>query len=79
MSPWFSMGYWRFSAGSGLSQVNPRSVWLISNQRKLLRLADSRRRPKARAEGAPKKKWPFPPRKRYHVGPNRYMCMHMHM
>ena len=26
----------------------------------------------ARAKGAPKKKWPFPPRNRYHIGPNRY-------
>ena len=28
--------------------------------------------PKARAEGAPKKKWPFPPRNRYHMDRNRY-------
>ena len=38
MFPWFKVDYAWFSAGSGLSQVKPRSVWLISNQGKPGRL-----------------------------------------
>jgi hypothetical protein len=39
--PWFKVDYAWFSAGSGLSQVKPRSVWLISNQGKPGRLVDA--------------------------------------